>query len=77
MMTEKVALPPVKGKFSMRGWLPSKAETVPVAVDGETVTVKVTDWPTTEGLGVEVNSCQGRVKLDHRGGEKVDHSVVS
>jgi hypothetical protein len=51
--TENEALPPLKGKLVINGLLPSKTETVPVAVGGVTVAVMMTDCPTTDGLGVE------------------------
>ena len=28
--------------------------TVPVAIDGDTVTAKITDWPTADGFRLEV-----------------------
>jgi hypothetical protein len=34
--------------------LPSRKLTVPVAVEGVTVAVKVTDWPGTDGLRLDV-----------------------
>lgn len=52
--TENVALPLLKGKFVINALLASKTLTVPVAVDGVTAAVKVTDCPTTDGLGLEV-----------------------
>jgi hypothetical protein len=42
------------GKLVIKALRPSKNVTVPVAVDGETVAVKVTDCPTIDGLGVEL-----------------------
>ena len=35
--------------------VPSKNVTVPVAVEGETVAVKVTVWPRVDGLRLEVS----------------------
>jgi len=52
--TENVALPPLIGKFVIKALPPSKNVTVPVAVDGVTAAVKVTDCPMTDGLGLEV-----------------------
>jgi hypothetical protein len=43
------------GKFVIKALLPSKKLTVPVAVDDETVAVKITDCPTTDGFGLEVS----------------------
>jgi hypothetical protein len=35
--------------------VPLRNVTVPVAPDGETVAVKIRDWPETEGLALELS----------------------
>ena len=49
---ESVALPPLREALP-KEVEPSKNVTVPVAAEGETVAVKVTLWPETEGLALE------------------------
>jgi hypothetical protein len=52
--TTKDAFPPAIGKFVINDAFPSRNVTVPVAADGETVAVNVTDWPTADGLTLEL-----------------------
>jgi hypothetical protein len=49
---EKVATPPLSVPVP-KVVAPSRNVTVPVAVEGDTVAVKVTDWPDVEGLRLE------------------------
>ena len=49
---ESVALPPLRVALP-KEVEPSKNVNVPVAAEGETVAVKVTLWPETEGLALE------------------------
>ena len=51
---EKVALPPPKVPVPNMD-VPSRNVTVPVAVAGATVAVNVTDWPSADGLRLEVS----------------------
>ena len=48
----KVATPPLSVPVP-KVIAPSRNVTVPVAVEGDTVAVKVTDWPDVEGLRLE------------------------
>ena len=52
---ERVATPPLKTPPPML-LPPSKKVTVPVAVPGVTVAVKVTDWPERDGLAEETTA---------------------
>jgi hypothetical protein len=52
--TTKDAFPAAIGKFVINGAFPSRNVTVPVAAAGDIVAVKVTDWPTADGLMLEL-----------------------
>ena len=55
VVVENVATPPETGPVPMEV-APSKKVTVPVAADGVTVAVNVTDWPEVDGFKLEVKA---------------------